>query len=112
MSDRTEEEILDSDEAVRLSPRGEWETEEEAELRKAREQILFGESSIDTPLEAREELAARAEADRIARAERRGDEDWARHQADPARIGEAHNRAAHDFDTLAEKLSASVGERR
>jgi hypothetical protein len=112
MSDRTEDEILDSDEPVRLSPRGEWETEEEAELRKAKEQIHFGASSIDTPLEAREDRAARAEADRIALAERRGDEDWARYQSDPERIGEAHNRAASDFDVLARKLGSSVGERR
>jgi len=101
------------DDTVRINPRtGEFETEDEVMLRQAKETLLFGEHAIDTPAEAREELAARAAADRIVRDERRGDEDWARHQASPERIADRHNSAAGDLDTLAEKLGSSVGERR
>jgi hypothetical protein len=88
------------------------ESEYDAELRKAKEQVVLGTSSIDSPLEARERLAAKAAADRIALAEQRRDKDWARHQASPERIADRHKNAALDLDTLAEKLGSSVGERR
>jgi hypothetical protein len=109
MYDEDDDDIDDG--PLRISERG-VETEAEAELRKAKEQVLFGESSIDTPREAAEYLATREAARRLALAERWSDEERKRYEASPERIADAHNRAAADADTLARKLSSSVGERR
>jgi len=98
------------DEDGALNARG--ETEDEVILRYAKEVILTGESAIETPQQAREYLASREAARRIALAERWTDEERKRYEASPERIAEAHNRAAADLDTLARKLSSSVGERR
>lgn len=97
----------------RINPRtGELELEDEILLRQAKEVLLFGEHAIDTPAEAREELAAKARALQQALAERRSDEDWRRYQADPERHADRFHAAALELDALAERLESSVGERR